>query len=72
MLLLRDEDQVEAHFGLFRDSANLDARSVHGLRRTYHRVGKSFWTHPMELLGDVGDVESHFSPFGNDPSGSAR
>jgi hypothetical protein len=23
---------------------------------------KSFWTHPMELLGDVGDVESHFSP----------
>jgi hypothetical protein len=31
MLLLRDEAQVEARFGLFRDSANLDARSVHGL-----------------------------------------
>jgi hypothetical protein len=25
---------------------------------------KSFWMHPMELLGDVGHVESHFSPFG--------
>jgi hypothetical protein len=23
---------------------------------------KSFWTHPMELLGDLGHVESHFSP----------
>ena len=26
MVLLRDEAQVEAHFGPFRDSANLDAR----------------------------------------------
>jgi hypothetical protein len=26
-VLLRDEAQVEACFGLFRDSANLDARS---------------------------------------------
>jgi hypothetical protein len=24
---------------------------------------ESFWTHPMELLGDVGHVESHFGPF---------
>jgi hypothetical protein len=24
---------------------------------------KSFWMHPMELLGDVGHVESHFGPF---------
>jgi rRNA processing protein Gar1 len=23
---------------------------------------KSFWTCPMELLGDVGHVESHFGP----------
>ena len=22
------------------------------------------WTHPMELLGDMGHVESHFFPFG--------
>jgi hypothetical protein len=34
---LGEEAQVEAHFEPFRDSANLDARLVHGLRRTYHR-----------------------------------
>jgi hypothetical protein len=27
--------------------------------------GKPFWTHPMELLGDMGHVESRFSPFGD-------
>jgi hypothetical protein len=42
MVLLRDEAHVEARFGLFRDSANLDARSVHGLRRTYHRLKNYF------------------------------
>ena len=57
-VLLGDKAQVEASFGPFGDSANLDARSVHGLCRTYHRFGKSFWTHPMELLIDVGHVES--------------
>jgi hypothetical protein len=24
---------------------------------------ESFWTHPMELLGDMGHVESCFGPF---------
>jgi len=33
---------------------------------------KSFWMHPMELLGDVGYVESHFFPFGDSVSVSAR
>ena len=32
MVLLGDEAELEARFGLFVDSANLDARSVHGLR----------------------------------------
>jgi hypothetical protein len=31
MVLLGDEAQVEAQFGLFGDSANIDARHVHGL-----------------------------------------
>ena len=31
MVLLGVEAQLQAHFGLFGDSANLDARSVHGL-----------------------------------------
>jgi hypothetical protein len=39
---LDDEAQVEARFGPFGDSANLDVRYVHGLRRTYHRVRNHF------------------------------
>ena len=26
---------------------------------------KSFWTHPMVLLGDEAEVEAHFDPFGD-------
>jgi hypothetical protein len=33
---------------------------------------KMFWTHPMELLGEVGHVKSHFSLFGDGVSVSAR
>ena len=29
---------------------------------------KSFWMHPMDLLGDIGHVESCFSPFGDSVS----
>jgi hypothetical protein len=29
-------------------------------------------THPKELLGDVGHVESHFSPFGDSVSVGTR
>ena len=32
MVLLGDEAQVQSHFGVFRDSASLDARLVRGLR----------------------------------------
>ena len=42
MVLLGDEAHVEARFGPFGDSANLDARSVHGLRRTYHTLENNF------------------------------
>ena len=42
MVLLGDEAQVKAHFGLFGDSANLDARYVHGLRQTYHGLENRF------------------------------
>jgi hypothetical protein len=38
MVLLGDEAQVEAHFGPFRDSVNLDSRSVRSLRQAYHRL----------------------------------
>jgi hypothetical protein len=42
MELLGDVGHVESCFGLFGDSANLDARQVHGLRRTYHRLKNRF------------------------------
>jgi hypothetical protein len=71
MVLRGDEAQVEAHFGLLGDSANLDARKVHGLCQMYQSQ-KSFWTLPMELLGDVGHVESCFGPFGDGVSVGAR
>jgi hypothetical protein len=38
-----------------------------------HTIARtSFWTHPMELLGDVGHVESQFFPFGDNVSVVAR
>ena len=42
MVHLGEEAQLEARFGLFGDSANIDARSVHGLRRRYHKLGNRF------------------------------
>ena len=42
MVLLGDEAQLEAHLDPFGDSANLDARSAHGLHRTYHRLRNRF------------------------------
>jgi hypothetical protein len=33
---------------------------------------KSFLTHPMELIGDVGHLESRFGPFGDIVSVGAR
>jgi hypothetical protein len=60
MVLLGDEAQLEARFSPFRDSANLDARSVHGLCQMYHWL-RNYFAHLMELLGDVGHVDCHFS-----------
>ena len=42
MVTLGYKAQVEAQFGPFGDSANLDARPVHGLRRTYYRLRNHF------------------------------
>jgi hypothetical protein len=41
-VLLGDEAQLEAHFGLFGDSANINARLVHGLRQKYQRLRNHF------------------------------
>jgi hypothetical protein len=57
MVLLGDVGQVEARFSLFGDSINLDAIYVHGLRRTFHRLGNHFGWYQMVLLCDVSQVE---------------
>ena len=72
MELLDVVGHVESRFSLFGDNVSVGATLVHGLRRTYHRLRKSFWTHPMELLGDVGHVESRFDPFGDGVCVAAR
>jgi hypothetical protein len=41
MGVLGDVAQVEARFGLFGDTATLDARLVHDLRQTYSRLRNS-------------------------------
>jgi hypothetical protein len=45
---------VDAWLGLFGDSANLVARLVHGLRRTYHRLknhfGRTRWISYVTLV----------------------
>jgi hypothetical protein len=33
---------------------------------------KWFWTHLIELIGDEAQLESHFGPFGDSASVSAR
>jgi hypothetical protein len=33
---------------------------------------KSFWAHPMGLLGDIGQMEACFSPNGNSSNLDAR
>jgi hypothetical protein len=42
MELLADLGHVESRFSAFGDSANIDARLVHGLRQTYHRLENHF------------------------------
>jgi len=70
MVLLGEEAQVEAQSSLFGDSANLDARLVHGLYGAYDQ--KSIWMHPMELFDDGCHMESRFGPFGDSISFGAR
>ena len=60
MELLGDTGHVESRFDALVDGVSVSARQVHGLRQTYHRLRKSFWMHPMVLLGDEALVESRF------------
>ena len=71
MVFIVEEAQVEARFGLFRYSANLDARSFHGLRLMYHSLrnhfGCTFWN-----FSEEGQVEARFDLFGDSANLDAR
>ena len=71
MVLLGDEAQLEARFSpleiviiLTQDGCMVCSERTIG--------SKIILTHPMELLGDVGHVESCFGPFGDVVSVGAR
>jgi hypothetical protein len=79
MVLLGEEAQVEAWFGLFGDSSNLDARQVHCLHGTYHMLRNQFghtrwncYKHLMELLDEVCHMESRFGLVGDSICFGAR
>ena len=71
MVPLGDEAQVEARFGLSDIVLILTQdRCTVCVKRTLGWI--SFCMHLMELLGEVGRVESHFIPFGESVSVGAR
>ena len=45
---------------------------MHGLRQTYHRLRKSYWTHLVVLLGDEAQVDARFALFGDSANLDAR
>jgi hypothetical protein len=45
---------------------------VHGFALNRPQARKSFWTHLIEHLGDVGHVESHFGQFRDSVSIAVR
>jgi hypothetical protein len=53
---------VDACFGLFGDSANLDARLLQGLRRTY-QGSEIILDASMVLLADDAQVDARFGLF---------
>jgi hypothetical protein len=63
MVLLGYEAQLEARFGLCGDSANLDAREVHGCAE--RTIGSKIVLDATNgTPHDVDQVRSHFGPFG--------
>jgi hypothetical protein len=65
MVLHRDVVQVEARLDSFGDNVNLDATQVHSFALNVKYAWKSYWLHPIELLGDVGQEEACFHLFGD-------
>jgi hypothetical protein len=55
--------QVEDRFNSVRDGVNLGEIGAQ-FASNVPWAWKSFWAHLMELLGNVGEMEARFGPFG--------
>jgi hypothetical protein len=57
-------DHLETMLILAQDRCTVSANCT--------RAWNSFWSHPMELLGDVGQMEARFCLFGDNVNLEAR
>jgi hypothetical protein len=64
MELLCDMGHVESRIDSFRDGVSIVVRCTVCTKHT-NWLKKSFWRHPMVLLGDEAQIEAHFGPFGD-------
>jgi len=71
MVVLGEDAQMEAWFGLLGDSANLYKMGARFVWKVAY-AWKSIWMHPMELLDDVCHMESRFGLFGDSVNVGAR
>jgi hypothetical protein len=71
MVLLCDVSQAEAHFGPF-ETVLISTQDRCMVCADVPYAWKSFWTHPIKLLDDVGKVQARFGLFGDSVNLSAR
>ena len=70
MVLLGDEAQVKAR-SIWK-SCKSSCKIVAQFASDVPWAQKSFWTQPMELIGELGHVKSRFFSFGDSVSVGAR
>jgi hypothetical protein len=63
MELLGDVAQVDGRFDSLGDNVNLDKIGAR-IASNVPWIWKLFWAYPMEVQGNVGQMEACFSPFG--------
>jgi hypothetical protein len=56
---------VVTHFVPFRDSVSISAKIGAQFAPDVQQAPKSFWTHPMVLLGDMAQVDARFGLVGD-------
>jgi hypothetical protein len=72
MELLGDVRPMESCFGPFGDGVNVRCKMVSRYAPNVPSTQKSFWTHPMVLVGYEAQLEAHFALFGDSANLDAR